>query len=150
MTSVSDAPLDVAHHLALVGDPGAGAVATFIGQVRDHDPEASGTVARLEYEAHPDAGATLRAIAARVAGTHPVRVAVSHRVGDLSVGDLAVVVAVASAHRDLAFTVCREVIEAVKTDLPIWKRQVTTDGHGTWTGIGDVQPPANGGSTSAS
>ncbi|GAA1729514.1 molybdenum cofactor biosynthesis protein MoaE [Aeromicrobium alkaliterrae] len=148
LTGIETEPLDVAAHLAAVSDPSAGAVATFVGQVRDHDPDAAGTVERLEYEAHPDAARVLANIAHDVIGDLPVRVAVSHRTGVLGVGDLAVVVAVASAHRALAFDVCRDLIEAIKTDLPIWKRQVDQDGRAAWTGLAAVQPPANGGSTS--
>jgi|UPI0003C7E709 molybdopterin synthase catalytic subunit len=147
---ISDTPIDLTDHVTAVTDPAAGAVATFLGQVRDHDPDVSGTVTLLEYEAHPDATATLHRIAGHVIGERPVRVAVSHRVGSLEVGDVAVVIAVASAHRALAFDVCRDLIEAIKTDLPIWKRQVDQQGRASWTGIGEVQPPANGGSTSAS
>ncbi len=149
LAEVTTAPLDVAAHLAAVAHPSAGAVATFIGQVRDHDPDAAGEVELLEYEAHPDAGRVLREIAARVAGDDAVRIAVSHRAGSLSVGDAAVVVAVGSPHRALAFEVCRELIETIKTDLPIWKRQVDAQGRSAWKGLGDDQPPANGGSTSA-
>ena len=147
---VSDTRIDLADHVEAVSDPAAGAVATFLGQVRDHDPDVCGTVTVLEYEAHPGATATLHQIASQVIEGRPVRVAVTHRVGSLVVGDVAVVIAVASAHRALAFEVCRELIEVIKTDLPIWKRQVDQHGRASWTGIGEVQPPANGGSTSTS
>ena len=60
----------------------------------------------------------------------------SHRVGRLSVGDAAVVIAVASPHRAEAFEVCRALIEAIKTDLPVWKRQVEADGTTAWKGLG--------------
>ena len=149
LARISAAPLDVAAHLDAVSHPAAGAVASFIGQVRDHDPAVDGTVARLEYEAHPDAEPRLAELARSVAGERPVRVAATHRVGTLFVGEIAVVVAVASAHRSVALDVCRELIETIKTDLPVWKRQVDDQGRGTWTGIAD-QPPANGGSTSTS
>lgn len=149
LAAVTSAPLDVAAHLAAVSHPSAGAVATFVGQVRDHDPDARGEVELLEYEAHPDAEHVLGGIAERIAGDRAVRIAVSHRAGALAVRDAAVVVAVASPHRALAFEVCRELIEAIKTDLPIWKRQVDASGRTAWKGLGEDQPPANGGSTSA-
>ncbi len=60
----------------------------------------------------------------------------SHRIGRLDVGDAAVVIAVAAAHRDAAFPVCRALIEAIKTDLPVWKRQVEADGTTAWKGLG--------------
>ena len=149
LAEVTTAPLDVAAHLTAVSHPAAGAVATFVGQVRDHDPEAEGEVELLEYEAHPDAERVLTEIADRVAADQAVRVAVSHRAGPLAVGEAAVVVAVASPHRALAFEVCRELIETIKTDLPIWKRQVDAAGRSAWKGLAEDQPPANGGSTSA-
>lgn len=149
LAAVTTEPLDVAAHLTAASHPAAGAVATFIGQVRDHDPDAEGEVEQLEYEAHPDAEHALVAIATRIAAERDVRIAVSHRSGSLAVGDVAVVVAVGSPHRALAFEVCRELIETIKTDLPIWKRQVDASGRSAWKGLGEDQPPANGGSTSA-
>lgn len=136
LARISDEPLDLAAHLAAVEDDRAGAVTTFLGRVRDHDPDAQGSVVALEYSAHPDAEATLHGIAVQaIAGTKAI-VAVSHRVGRLHVGDAAVVIAVASPHRAEAFAVCREVIEAIKRDLPVWKRQIEADGTAAWKGIG--------------
>ena len=135
LTAISEEPLDLATHLAAVSTSGTGAVATFIGQVRDHSPDADGTVVRLEYSAHPDAARALEDIVADVLGAHDdVRVAVSHRVGVLGIGDVAILACAASSHRDLAFTVCREVVEAVKARLPVWKKQVLADGSHTWVG----------------
>ncbi|GAA1853360.1 molybdenum cofactor biosynthesis protein MoaE [Microbacterium koreense] len=133
---VSDTALDVATHLAAVDDSDAGATATFIGRVRDHDPDAVTSVVALEYSAHPDAEATLHRIATDCIGRSDAIVAVSHRVGRLEVGDLAVVIAVSSAHRAEAFAVCRDVIETIKRELPVWKRQVEADGTTAWKGIG--------------
>src|SRR3546814_1173617 len=133
---ISEAPLDVAAHLAAVEDPALGAVTTFVGRVRDHDPDAAGTVVALEYSAHPDAAETLRQLAERTAASTDAVVAVSHRVGRLGVGDAAVVIAVASGHRAAAFEVCRALIEAIKTELPGWKRQVESDGTTAWKGLG--------------
>lgn len=133
---LSAEPLDVAAHLDAVEEPTAGAVTTFIGRVRDHDPDASTPVIALEYSAHPDAESTLRRIAADAIGDTGSIVAVSHRIGRLEVGDIAVVIAVASPHRAEAFEVCRGVIEAIKRELPVWKRQVEADGTTAWKGIG--------------
>ncbi|MGR6740587.1 molybdenum cofactor biosynthesis protein MoaE [Microbacterium sp. F1-18] len=129
-------PLDVSQHLEAVESAAVGAVTSFVGTVRDHDPDAAGTVAALHYEAHPDAEATLRAIADTALAGRDGAVAVSHRVGDLGVGDAAVVIAVGTAHRDDAFEVCRELIEAIKRELPIWKQQIEADGTTAWKGIG--------------
>lgn len=133
---ISSEPLDIAQHLDAVDDPTAGAVTTFIGRVRDHDPDAATAVVALEYTAHPDAEATLHDLASTAVGSGSAIVAVSHRVGRLAVGDVAVVIAVASSHRAEAFAVCRDVIETIKRELPVWKRQVESDGTTAWKGIG--------------
>jgi molybdopterin synthase catalytic subunit len=136
LAAISEQALDVAAHLDAVEDATRGAVTTFIGRVRDNDPDAAGAVVALEYSAHPDAAQTLATIVeAAAAGTDAV-VAVSHRVGTLAVGEAAVVIAVASGHRAEAFAVCREVIEAIKRELPVWKRQREADGTATWKGLG--------------
>lgn len=132
---VTDAALDVAEHAALAGCAAAGAVATFVGQVRDHDPDVTGEVVGIEYTAHPDAGAVLTRIAERWAAEPDVLgVAVSHRVGHLGVGEAAVVVAVATAHRRRAFEVCAALVEQVKAELPVWKRELLADGRHVWVG----------------
>ncbi|MDF2507503.1 MAG: moaE1 [Microbacterium sp.] len=139
LAAISDSPLSLDAHLAAVDDDRAGAVTTFLGRVRDHDPDAAGEVVALEYSSHPDAERILRelaekAVAAGVSGE--AIIAVSHRIGRLPVGSAAVIVAVAAAHRDEAFVVCREMIEAIKRELPVWKRQVEADGTTAWKGIG--------------
>lgn len=133
---ISDAPLDAAAHLAAVEQPWVGAVTSFIGTVRAQDPEAAGPVVALEYSAHPDAEATLHDIAMSAIGDRRAIVAVSHRVGRLAVGDAAVVIAVGTAHRGDAFTICRDVIEEIKRSLPVWKKQWTDDGEALWKCIG--------------
>ena len=136
LARISQTPLSLDEHVAAVDSAASGAVSTFMGRVRDHDPDAADAVVALEYSSHPDAETTLHRIAeAAAAGTDAI-VAVSHRVGRLDVGDAAVVIAVASAHRGEAFAVCREVIEAIKRELPVWKRQVEADGTTAWKGIG--------------
>lgn len=136
LARISTEPLDLDAHLQAVDDARAGAVTTFVGRVRDHDPDAAGEVVALEYTAHPDAESILRRIAETAVGDTGAVVAVSHRIGRLGVGEAAVVIAVASAHRAAAFEVCREVIEAIKRELPVWKRQVETDGTTEWKGLG--------------
>jgi molybdopterin synthase catalytic subunit len=126
--------LDLPAHLAAVADPRAGAVASFVGQVRDHDGDVE--VTALEYSAHPDAAAVLQRIAAELAVDPGVLgLAVTHRTGLLAVGDLAIVACVATAHRALAFDVCRELVERVKAEVPIWKRQRLADGTHMWVGL---------------
>lgn len=129
-------PLSLPEHVAAVADPRAGAVATFVGQVRDHDPGVVGRVVALEYSAHPDAGSVLTALVGRARERDGVLgVAVSHRLGRLEVGEAAVCVAVSTAHRTLAFTVCAELVEALKAELPVWKREVLADGSHVWVGV---------------
>ena len=136
IAAISAEPLDLDAHLRAVDDTSAGAVTTFVGRVRDHDPDAAAAVIALEYSAHPDAEAALRRIAESAVGSSGALVAVSHRIGRLEVGDAAVVIAVAAAHRAQAFDVCRAIIETIKTELPVWKRQVEADGTATWLGLG--------------
>lgn len=128
---VVDTDLDVAEHAALVDAASAGAVVTFAGVVRDHD---HGRVVReLEYSAHPSATAVVAEVAAEVAARFKVdAVAVSHRVGVLPIGGVALAVAVSAAHRREAFEAASEVVELVKQRLPVWKRQVFADGTDEW------------------
>lgn len=133
---VTDAPLDVSEHVRAVSTSAAGAVVTFIGQVRDHDPGAPGPVTGLDYSAHPDAARIIAEIADRLRAEHPlVTLAVSHRIGHLDVGDLALVAAVASAHRADAFQACEELVEIIKAEVPIWKKQYGADGSHGWVGL---------------
>ncbi|NLT26759.1 MAG: molybdenum cofactor biosynthesis protein MoaE [Microbacteriaceae bacterium] len=134
LVALSDRPLDVAAHFAAVAHPAAGAVASFVGVVRDHDPGARGEVTLLEYSAHPSAADELARIA-RGLDAPGLRIAVSHRIGDLAVGETAIVACVASAHRAEAFDACRELVERVKAELPVWKRQHAADGTTNWVGI---------------
>lgn len=133
---ITGAPLSLASHLAAVDDAAMGAEVSFVGRVRDNDPDAHGHVVALEYTAHPDAEQALRGIAERAIGSTDAIVAVSHRVGRLGVGEAAVVIAVAAAHRGEAFEVCRALIEGIKAELPVWKRQLEADGTTAWKGIG--------------
>ncbi len=117
-----------------VADPRAGCVATFLGLVRDHDGGRS--VASLEYSAHPRASQELAQIAQEVAAMEGVTgVAVHHATGDLRIGDIAVVAAVAAQHRGQAFDACRELVERLKGEVPIWKHQVFADGDDEWVGV---------------
>jgi molybdopterin synthase catalytic subunit len=132
---VDAGPLDLQSHVDAVADPRAGAVATFVGQVRDHDPSVDGQVSALDYSAHPDAQAILeRLVADAAADPDVLGVACSHRTGLLEVGEAAIVVAVATAHRARAFEVCSALVEAVKTELPVWKREILSDGSHHWVG----------------
>ncbi|WP_114559887.1 molybdenum cofactor biosynthesis protein MoaE [Desertihabitans aurantiacus] len=126
-------PLSLDAALAGVGHPACGGVALFVGVVRDHD--GGRAVSTLDYTAHPQAEEVLGRVAAAVAERHGVRAWVEHRVGHLEVGDLAVVVATASAHRAEALTACRELIDELKRDVPIWKEQHLGSGAAEWVGL---------------
>jgi molybdopterin synthase catalytic subunit len=129
--TVTTAPLDLAAHELAVADPGAGAVVSFAGVVRDHDHGRPVTL--LEYEAHPSAEAVLAEVAAEIAADPAVRaVVVSHRVGVLQIGDVALAAAVATAHRSAGFAACARLVDEVKARLPVWKRQLFADGTEEW------------------
>lgn len=131
LIDVTRDPLDLAAHEAAVSGPRAGAVVSFQGVVRDHDH--GRTVTKLEYEGHPTAAAVLREVAAEIAADPEViAVAVSHRIGPLEVGDVALVAAVGTAHRAAAFAACARLVDEVKARLPIWKHQIFADGTDEW------------------
>jgi molybdopterin synthase catalytic subunit len=133
LLGVRQEPLSTDEVLAAVADPGAGGTCVFIGTVRDVDDARH--VQRLEYEAHPLVEKELRWVAEGVAAAIPVRaLAAVHRVGELDIGDAAVIVAAAAAHRDEAFSACRKLIDDLKSSVPIWKRQAFADGSSEWVG----------------
>jgi molybdopterin synthase catalytic subunit len=131
MSFLSTTPIDLSTLVARVESPAHGGVAAFVGQVRNHHGGRS--VLRLEYSAY---GAMAEAQCARIVaeaeGRWPVRVALAHRIGALEVGDNAVAVAAAGAHRDEAFDACRFVIEEVKRRVPVWKKEFYQDGTVEW------------------
>ncbi|MGE2837310.1 molybdenum cofactor biosynthesis protein MoaE [Mycobacterium sp. SMC-4] len=130
--ALTEEPIDPAEHEALVGHDAAGAVVTFSGVVRNHD--GGRTVTRLEYSAHPSAEDTIAEVAEAVAAESPgVRaIAVSHRIGELHIGDAALVASVAADHRGAAFATCSRLVDAVKEQLPVWKHQFFADGSDEW------------------
>ena len=131
---VTEAPISVTELADAVQDAAAGAVVTFEGVVRNHDAERA--VTGIGYSCHPTAGQVVEQIAQDVAQRGRVRaLGVVHRVGDLSVGETALAVAVSSDHRAEAFAVCGQIVEEVKERLPVWKRQTFTDGSSQWSNI---------------
>ncbi|MEZ4281856.1 MAG: molybdenum cofactor biosynthesis protein MoaE [Myxococcota bacterium] len=126
--TISERALDEAEVAARVEGPDAGGVVSFVGRVRN---QARGhSIEHLVYEAYPEmAEREMEKIVDEAAGLWPgTRVAIAHRVGRLEIGDAAVVVVAASAHRDAAFLACRHAIDTLKVRVPIWKREVATDG----------------------
>lgn len=126
--TISDRALDEAEVAARVEGPDAGGVVSFVGRVRDHARGHS--IEHLVYEAYPEmAEREMEKIVDEAAASWPgTRVAIAHRIGRLEIGDAAVVVVAASAHRDEAFQACRFAIDTLKVRVPIWKREVATDG----------------------
>lgn len=134
LIGLRDAPLSVDEVLAAVEAPAAGGTALFVGTVREQDH--GRPVTRLSYSAHPQAEAELRRVAEKVAAdSGATALAALHRVGDLEIGDIAVVVAVACPHRQEAFIASRRLIDDLKAQVPIWKRQIFADGATEWVGL---------------
>ena len=133
LIAVRESELSVDEVRAAVADPGAGGIALFAGAVRDRDHDQR--VTGLSYSAHPSAETELRRVAEVIAEKFKVTaVAAVHRVGDLAVGDLAVVVATSCPHRADAFDACRALIDELKASVPIWKHQRFADGASEWVG----------------
>ena len=134
LAEIRETPLSVDEVVQAVSDRAAGGLTVFIGTVRDAD--GGKAVERLGYSAHPTAEALLRELCESVAARFPaVALAAVHRVGDLAIGDLAVVVAAACAHRGDAFDAARTLIDELKATIPIWKHQVFSDGTEEWVGV---------------
>ncbi|WP_329094439.1 molybdenum cofactor biosynthesis protein MoaE [Actinomadura citrea] len=133
LIGVRGTPLSVDEVYAAVGASGAGGTAVFAGTVRDTDHARA--VTALSYSAHPSAERELRAVMEKVAADFPVLgLAALHRVGDLRIGDIAVVVAASCPHREEAFAACRRLIDDLKAHVPIWKHQTFADGGDEWVG----------------
>ena len=135
---ITDAPIDIAAVIAGAGTSRDGAVATFIGRVRDHSDGVA--VHRMDYEAYAEmAESEMRRIGDELYARGGIStISIVHRTGSLRIGDASVVVVVAAPHRDTAFPACQEALELIKSTVPVWKREHRTDGarwvdarHGT-------------------
>jgi molybdopterin synthase catalytic subunit len=130
---LSQAPLDLGALVDEVSAADRGGVVTFLGLVRNHHE--GRTVLRLEYSAYETmADAEAGRIVAEAESRWPTRIAMRHRLGPLQVGEVAVAIAVAGAHRAEAFEACRYVIEETKRRVPIWKKEFYADGSVGWVG----------------
>jgi molybdopterin synthase catalytic subunit len=144
MGYLSAEPLGLEPLVREVAAPEHGALATFLGLVRDH--HAGRQVTRLEYQAYgPMAEAECGQIVAEAERRWACRVALRHRTGVLAIGEAAVAIAVGSGHRAEAFEACRFVIEELKRRVPIWKREAYADGSEAW-----VDPTAPDGTVAVS
>jgi len=134
----TSSPLSHEALLRAVASPSHGAVVSFVGAVRDHHEGRA--VVGLSYSAYLDmAERECGAIVREAEMRWGVRVALAHRLGDLAVGDTAVIVVAAAPHRDAAFHACRAVIDDIKRRVPIWKHEHHADGTSSW-----VDPTADG------
>lgn len=135
---IRDTPLDVAEVIRAVSGPRVGAVASFLGTVRNHNEGRS--VELLEYEAYQSmAEKQMRRIAAGIQReVEGVELAALHRVGSLAIGDVAVVCAASAPHRAEALSACGLFIARIKAEVPIWKREHGPDGP-YWVGWQDAR-----------
>lgn len=134
LAEIREEPLSLDELVAAVQHPTCGGITVFIGVVRDHDRGQE--VSSLDYSVHPSAQERLTEVADVVAArSGAVRLAALHRSGHLEVGEVAVVVAASAAHRDGAFTACRDLIDTLKAEVPIWKHQHLGDGGTEWVGL---------------
>jgi molybdopterin synthase catalytic subunit len=124
MVAVGPEPIEAGGLIEFVSDPSSGAVALFLGTVRDHSDGKEG-VTRLEYEAYDDVvESKIVEIVDEARDRWDLeRIAVVHRVGSLDVGEVSVAVAVASGHRGEAFSSARYIIDELKARVPIWKKE---------------------------
>jgi molybdopterin synthase catalytic subunit len=134
LIAIRDAALSVDEVRNAIADPAAGGEVLFVGTVRDNDADKG--VTGLSYSAHPSAEKELRKVAEEIAAKYPdaIGIAAVHRIGDLAVGALAVVVGVSCARRAEAFHACHALIDELKATVPIWKHQQFTDGTDEWVG----------------
>ena len=134
LVAIRDSALDVNEVIDVLDDVAAGALTLFVGRVRDHD--GGHGVTSLDYSAHPSAYERLEDVCVRIAGEHDVHGLVAvYRVGHLEIGDVAVIVATTSSHRDVAFQASRALIDTLKAEVPIWKHQRFADGGEEWVGL---------------
>ncbi len=147
MYRLTDKSIDVSELLAFVGDPGAGAVATFIGTTRDNNEGRS--IISLDYEAYPGmAEQEMTRLGEEAATTWRItRMAIVHRTGNVPIGEASVAIAVSAPHRDDAFKACRYAIDELKKRVPIWKKEIYEGGEiwiGSQTGERFTEAPAVG------
>jgi len=133
LVDLRETPLDVTEVVDSLDDAASGGLTLFVGRVRQED--GGRAVDGLDYSAHPTALERLRQVCDAVAAEFDLHgVAAVHRTGALAIGDIAVIVATSSAHRDEAFRASRALIDTLKAEVPIWKHQRFADGSDEWVG----------------
>ena len=143
MFEIVEKPIDAAAVTGRVASPSAGAVCTFVGTTRNHNDGRS--VLRLEYEAYPEmAIAEMRKIGETAQQRWPIdRIAITHRIGVVPIGEASVVIAVSAGHRKAAFEACHFAIDRLKEVVPIWKKEHYEGGE-IWIGSQKGEPFSNG------
>jgi molybdopterin synthase catalytic subunit len=138
--SLLSQPIDIPSLAVGLENPAAGAVVTFEGRVRNHN--AGEAVSHLEYQAYPALALTTgqRILEEEAARHGLLGVLAAHRTGPLAIGDVAVWVGVASAHRGPAFDAARIIMERLKYELPVWKKETYADGRSEWVGPDNRSP----------
>lgn len=131
LSEITQNVIDAQKVKALVSDSSVGAVVLFSGDVRNHDQGRS--VLSLTYEGHPSGQEVLEKVVKEFATQSNVTaIAAIHRVGEIPIGEAALVVAVSSAHRADAFTAAADLVDLIKEKLPVWKHQFFADGTDEW------------------
>lgn len=130
---VDDRPIDEAAVRSAVDAPECGALVMFHGIIRDHD--GGEDVTSLDYSAHPEAERFLNDIVAEEQQRTGLRLAAWHRIGSLTIGDAALVASASAAHRAEAFDAIEQLVERIKHEVPIWKRQHFETGPSSWVGL---------------
>lgn len=129
MVEITNKTINVQQVIRKAQSPEAGGICVFIGTVRNHSRGRE--IVALEYEAYEEMAAkTINEIRDEIRLKWDVRkIAISHRVGHLKVGDIAVVIAISAAHRKESFAACQYAIDRLKETVPIWKKEISVDGE---------------------
>lgn len=140
VTHLVSAPLDLARLIGEVASPAHGALVVFLGTVRDHHEGRA--VRGIDYSAYPAmAEEILARIEHELGLLHGARVRVEHRLGELGVGEASIAIAVSAPHRAAAYEASRRALERVKSEVPIWKRELYRDGGAAWREVEPLRPP---------
>ena len=141
MVALVTEPIDIARLVAQVRTDACGAVATFLGVVREYTPGEERAIERIHYEAYPAmALPEMEAIAAETRERFgPLEIAIVHRTGDLALGEASVAIAVGTAHRGAAFDACEYAIDELKARVEVWKQERYADGDAAWRANREAQ-----------
>jgi molybdopterin synthase catalytic subunit len=142
LVELRDSPLDAGAVISAVSEGGAGAIAMFLGTTRAESNEAGRRLVALDYEAYREmAEQQMHALANEAKERWPIlRLAVLHRVGRVEIGQPSVLIAVSTPHRAEAFEACRFLIDRIKAEATIWKKEVWEDGSSSWVGERSGKP----------